>query len=149
MLSTRLLHEIEAHADQLASAILCRFDANENLAGYQALSPTVLHDRIREVCEHLGEWLTEKTEDSLRERYTALGRRRFVEGVPLDEVVLAFQITKDRILAFARSQGFSDTALELFGREELELRVSHFFDRAIYYLVRAYEEARRSQKMAS
>src|SRR5260370_25058893 len=134
MLSTRLLHRIEDHADQLANDVMRRLRANENLAGYHSLSEIELHDRICEVCKHLGEWLTEKTEEPLRERYEALGRRRFREGIPLHEVVLALQVTKDRILVFARSEGFSETALELYGREELELRGSHFFDRCIYHL---------------
>lgn len=143
MLSTRLLHRIEDHADELARAVVRRLQANENLSGYQALSEVELYDRIREVYKHLGEWLTEKTEAPVREHFEALGRRRLREGIPLHEVVLALQLTKDRIHAFARSEGLGDSAVELYGREELELRVSHFFDRAIYFLVRGYEQALR------
>src|SRR5437867_10768539 len=126
MLSTRLLHRIEDHADQLASVVIGRIQQHQDLTGYHSLSETELYDRVWAVCKHLGEWLTEKTEDPLRKRYEALGRQRWREGVPLHEVVLALQVTKDRILAFVRSDGFSETALELYGREELELRVSHF-----------------------
>jgi hypothetical protein len=140
MLSTRLLHRIEDHAELLTSVILRRFQADENLVGYHHLSENELHKQIWTVCKHLGEWLTEETEAPLQERYEELGRRRFREGIPLHEIVLALQLTKDRIIAFAMSEGFSETALELYGREELELRVSHFFDRAIYYLVRGYEQ---------
>src|SRR5438128_12619820 len=118
MLSTRLLHRIEDHADELATAVVLRLQANENLAGYHSLAEIELYDRIREVYKHLGEWLTEKTEEPVREQYEALGRRRLREGIPLHEVVLALQLTKDRIHAFARSEGFSDTAVELYGREE-------------------------------
>ena len=145
MLSTRLLHRIEDHAEQLTSVILHRFQSDENLASYRNLSENELHDQIWQVCKHLGEWLTERTEAPLKEHYDALGRLRFREGVPMHEIVLALQTTKDRILAFARSDGFSETMLELYGREELELRVSHFFDRAIYHLVRGYEHARKSR----
>ena len=143
MLSTRLLHRIEDHADQLASVVIRRLQADENLIGYHSLSEIELYDRVWTVCKHLGEWLTEKTEDPLRERYEALGRQRCREGIPLHEVVLALQVTKDAILSFAHSEGFSDTILELYGREELELRVSHFFDRCIYYLVRGYQASQR------
>src|SRR4051812_20395403 len=124
MLSTRLLHRIEDHAEQLTSVILHRFQADEDLVSYHNLSENELHDRVWHVCKHLGEWLTEKTEAPLKENYEALGRLRFREGVPIHEIVLALQITKDRIIAFARSDGFSETMLELYGREELELRVS-------------------------
>jgi hypothetical protein len=148
MLSTRLLHRIEDHADQLASAIVSRFQANENLASYHNLSESELHEQVSTICKHLGEWLTEETEAPLQERYEALGERRFRKSIPLHETVLALQLTKNRILAFAGSGGFSETALELYGREELELRVSHFFDRATYYLVRGYERALHREKQA-
>jgi len=141
MLSTKLLHRIEDHADELAASVMQRLQANENLPGYQSLSEAELYDRVWDVFKHLSEWLTEKTEDRIRERYEELGRQRFRAGIPLHEVVLVLQITKDRILAFARSEAFSETAVELYGREELELRVSHFFYRSIYYLVRGYEQA--------
>jgi hypothetical protein len=145
MLSTRLVHHIEAHADTLASMVVNRFRDNEDLSGYHSLSEVSLYDRVRELCANLGEWLSEKSEDHLRERYEALGRQRFKEGVPLHQVVLALQVTKARILAYARSGGFGETALELYGREELELRIAHFFDRAVYYLVREYERSLRTR----
>lgn len=141
MLSTRLLYRIEAHADELATSVMRRLQGNENLPHFQALSEAELYDRVWNLLSHLSEWLTEKTEGRIRERYEELGRQRFHAGIPLHESVLALQITKDRVIAFARSEGFSDTFLELYGREELELRVSHFFDRSIYYLVRGYEQA--------
>jgi hypothetical protein len=141
MLSTRLLHRIEDHADDLASAVTIRLRQDKNLAEYNALSETELYQRVWMVCKHLGEWLTNKTEEPIRERYEELGSQRFRQKIPLHEVVLALQLTKDRILAFMRSEGLSETALELYGREELELRVSHFFDRCIYFLVRGYEQA--------
>src|SRR5262245_49985637 len=144
MLSTRLLHRIEDHADQLASVVIRRIQGDQDLTRYHSLSETELYDRVWTVCKHLGEWLAEKTEDPLRERYEALGRRRFHEGIPAHEVVLALQVTKNAILSFARSAGFSDTMLELYGREELELRVSHFFDRCVYYVIRGYEGSLRA-----
>src|SRR5258708_26722581 len=141
MFSTRLLYRIEAHADELASSIMRRLQGNENLAHFQSLSEAELYDRVWNLLSHLSEWLTEKTESRIRDRYEELGRQRFHAGIPLHESVLALQITKDRVIAFARSEGFSDTFLELYGREELELRVAHFFDPSIYYLVRGYEQA--------
>ena len=146
MLSTRLVHRIEDHADELASAVVSRLQENENLTAYRSVSKSELYERVWTVCKHLGEWLTEKSEHAVCERYEALGRRRCSEGIPLHEVVLALQLTKERIVAFARAQGFTDTVLELYGREELELHVSHFFDRCVYYLVRGYEEALRGAR---
>ena len=145
MLSTRLLHRIEDHADELASAVTVRLRQEPSLTEYHVLSEIELYERAWAVCKHLGEWLTNKTEEAVRERYEELGWQRFRQQIPLHQVVLALQLTKDRILAFIRSDSFSETTLEIYGREELELRVSHFFDRCIYYLVRGYEQASRAK----
>ncbi|MBI1787693.1 MAG: hypothetical protein HYR60_09115 [Acidobacteria bacterium] len=143
MLSTRLLHRIEDHADELATRITRRLREEPNLVAYHSLSDSNLYDRIFDVCKHLGEWLADKPEEKIRVHYEELGRQRRQEAIPLHEVVLALLLTKEEILNFARSAELSETVLELYGKEELELQVSRFFDRSIYYLVRGYEEALR------
>jgi hypothetical protein len=141
VLSTLLIQRIEGHADQLAASVLRVLLTNEDLVVHHSLSENELYDWVWNIVTHLSEWLTEKTDDDIRARYEELGRQRFRAGIPLHEVVLALQIIKDRVFAFARSEYFGDTALALYGREELELSVSHFFDRCVYYVVRGYEQA--------
>ncbi|MGH9657980.1 MAG: hypothetical protein ACRD96_05510, partial [Bryobacteraceae bacterium] len=143
MLSTRLLHQIEDHADQLADRITERLRAEPNLAAYHALSDRELRDRIWDVCRNLGEWLVEKPEERVRLRYEELGRQRRNEAIPMHEVVLALLMTKEQIIDYARSQGLSDSVLEMYGKEELEYQISRFFDRCVYYVVRGYEEEMR------
>ena len=50
---------------------------------------------------------------------------------------------------FIRARGLVDSAVELYQVEELHLLVSHFFDRAIYHVVRGYEEAARLPRSAA
>ena len=53
MLSTRLVHRIEDHADELASAVVSRLHENENLIAYRSLSESELYERVWTVCKHL------------------------------------------------------------------------------------------------
>jgi len=149
MVSTRLLHQIEDHADQLAARVTRVVRAEPNLKAYHSLSDHELYDRVWDLCKHLGAWLVEKPEEKIRQRYEELGRQRRFEGIPLHEVVLALVLSKDQILEFARAEGPSETSLDLYGKEELEFRISRFFDRCIYYVVRGYEESLRKELRSS
>src|SRR5262245_8993101 len=143
MLSTRLLHSIENHADELAGQITRRLREEPNLMAYHGLADSDLYDRNWDVRRHLRECLAEKPEDKIPIRYEEMGRQRRQEGIPLHEVVLALLVTKDQILRFARSEGLSETMIDLYGKEELEFQISRFFDHSVYYVVRGYEEELR------
>src|SRR5439155_891799 len=50
---------------------------------------------------------------------------------------------KDHLRDFIRARGLVDSAVELYQVEELHLLVSHFFDRAIYHVVRMTDDWER------
>src|SRR5688572_24130377 len=139
---------IEDHADQLSARVTSRLRREPNLIGYHSLTDNELHDRIWDVCRHLGGWLDERPEDRIRLHYEELGRQRRREAIPMHEVVLALLVSKDVILTYIRSEGLSNTVLEVYGVEELEFQISRFFDRCVYYLVRGYEESLREELRA-
>ena len=71
----------------------------------------------------------------------ALGRTRRTEGIPLQQVVQALIVTKRHIVSYVRSSLPVDTAVELHQEEELNLMLGRFFDNAIYFTVKGYEQA--------
>ncbi len=78
-----------------------------------------------------------------------MGRARFEEGIPLHESVRGFQIVKEKIIDFIHEQGTAKTSVELYAEEELELRLSGFFDVLVYHLIRGYEGAWRRTRQAA
>jgi hypothetical protein len=48
-------------------------------------------------------------------------------------------LTKYHLRDYIRSAGLVDSAVELYQEQELHRLLGHFFDKAIYYTVRAYE----------
>lgn len=143
MLSTKLIQLIEDHWELLTRRILILVRGDPRLTHLQALSESDLHGRIAQVCKNLGQWLAAGDDERLADEYESLGRKRYREGIPIDEVVHAFHVVKHRMLDFVRDQGVARTSMDVYAEEELEHRVGLFFDAIVYHLVRGYGQAWR------
>jgi hypothetical protein len=130
---------IEEHAEQLTRGVLDDLRGNPRTPAFNGLAPEELHRRVYDVYHNLGRWLGDKTEEQLEATYGGLGRARCAEGVPLSEVVYALVLIKDHLREYIRAVGLVDSAVELYLEEELHLSIGHFFDRALYHMVRGYE----------
>jgi hypothetical protein len=89
----------------------------------------------------LEEWLLQKTEDDIEKRFRAIATRRAADGVGLHQFVWVLIISRNHLWQFLRREAFADNAVELFGELELQQMLNHFFDRAVYYGIRGYDEA--------
>ena len=145
MLSDRLVQIIQDHAEELTGDVLKDLAKNPRTAAYHKLPRTELHNRVYEVYHNLGQWIAEKSEGPVSKTYTALGKTRHAEGIPLQEVVLALILTRRHIASFVRSSVPVDTTVELYQEDELNLLVGRFFDNAIYFTVKGYEQATAEQ----
>jgi hypothetical protein len=148
MLSAKLIQLIEDHWEPLTRRILIVIRADPRLPHFQTLSESALHDRIGQLCKNLGRWLAAGDDEHLATEYETLGRNRYREAVPLDEVVHAMHLVKHRMLDFVRDQGITQTSVQVYAQEELEHRVGLFFDAVVYHLVRGYELAAHEAMVA-
>lgn len=142
MLSAYLVRMIENHAEDLTKALLDDLQTNPRTASFHRLSRDELHRRLFDLYHNLGHWLADKSESAIEETYTELAQRRFQENVPISELLYALLLGKEHLRSFVRRMGVVYSALELHREVELNLMISHFFDRAVYYAVKGYEEAR-------
>ncbi len=140
MLSVRLVHMIEDHAGELTRELINYLQRNARTPHYHRLTYEELHYRAHSVYHNLGHWIAEKNEEPIAANYSDLAIRRFTEGVPLEEVVFALTATKSHLYAYIRTAGLMDSAVELHQEKELHSLIENFYDRAIYYTVRAYEQ---------
>jgi hypothetical protein len=141
MLSDRLIRMIENHADELTRALVGDLQSNPRTASYHRLSREALHDRTYHVYKDLGLWLNSKAEGDIEASYTKLGKEREAEGIPISEVVYALTLTKYHLRDYIRAAGLVDSAMDLYQALEFQRMLGQFFDKAIYYTVRAYERA--------
>jgi hypothetical protein len=142
LLSERLVRLIQNHSEGLAAALVEKVRVHPDLSTLAKCSPVLLGDWCAHQIGYLNSSLL--AEGKLNEEtYNSLGRLRFEESIPLHEAVLRLFLLKDTIVEFVHDQGFPLTALDLYAQEEIEQRVSRFFDAAVYHVVCGYEQAMR------
>lgn len=108
-----------------------------------------MQQRVQEIYQHLGEWLTRKTERDVELRYTAIGERRAAQGVSLSHLMFAI-ITKEHLWGYVAKEVLADPRpVELFQEVELAELVEQFFDRAIYFAAIGYERYQAAQGQAA
>ena len=81
MLALRLVRLIEAHSDQLAQGLLDKILSSERTSDYRRVDRAEMQQAVRDIYQHLSEWLLTKTESDIELRYTRLGSRRAEEGI--------------------------------------------------------------------
>ena len=137
MLSDRLVRMIEHHADELTRALVDDLHTNPRTASYHKFSREAIHHRTYSVYKDLGQWLNRNAEEEIEARYTTLGNQREAEKIPLSEVVYALTLTKYHLRDYIRVAGLVDSAIDLYQALDLQRLLGQFFDKAVYYTVRA------------
>jgi len=150
MLSTKLVQLIETNWEEIASRLIAELRRHPDIQHLSRCSDMELREWCQEILSNLGYLLSASKGEDVRRRFQVLGRMRFEENIPLHEAVLRFHLLKDKIIGFVHEQGFAMTAMQLYAEEELEFRMSHFFDGCVYHLVRGYETAiRRAERIGA
>ena len=144
-----LVRLIEDNSEKLASRLLHNIHQTGAVPGYLERVPAEeLKNYVYDIYRHLGEWLLAKTETDIEQRYTEVGLRRAVQGVPLSELVWVIALTKENLVDFLKKQDIPNETVDT--RDELAMLqwLDHFFDRAIYYAAIGYERAQAGLQMA-
>jgi hypothetical protein len=143
MLATQLIRLIERHADELVHAVIRDIRTNPRTVSLSRVSETELTGRLLDLYAHLGDWIGEQSDERIELYYSDIGRRRYNAQVSLADAVYALIIIEQHLRRFVRDRGFTASAIELYSEEQLHQMVSAFFDRAVYFMVKGYEDERR------
>jgi hypothetical protein len=141
MLSARLVRTIEDHAEGLTRGVLEEISRHPLTPAYHGLAGDELERRIYDVYHNLGRWLGDKREEDVAHVYSSLGARRRDEGIPLAQVVYALVLIKRHLRDYMMKLG-GDSAVELYQEEQLHTLLENFFDKAIYFAIKGYEDSR-------
>lgn len=146
MFPVRLVQLIEAHADNLSQGLVRKVRSSERCKQLvQQVPAEELRQRAHEIYCHLGDWLTNKTETEIEERYTGIGRRRALQGIPYSEFLWAVTVTKEFLWEYLEREGLLEEPVELFGEMELLHTLERFFEYTLYYAAIGYESVRASE----
>ncbi len=141
----RLVQLIEMHSDRLAETMLMKLQQSDKCPSFVNVPREEFRQRVYEIYEHLGEWLTGKKEEDIARRYTAIGIQRERQGVVLSELMYAIIMTREHLWEYLQHEAQMEKPAEVFGELEILKLLEQFFDRAMYYAARGYEEERAAR----
>jgi len=141
MLSAHLIRTIEMHAEELTRELLDDLGRNPRTPSFHGLTREELHSRVYDVYHNLGRWLAEKDESHIEKAYGDLGRRRHDVHTPVSELLFVVILVKEHLRTYIRRVAAANSAVEMHQEAELNMMIGHYFDKALYYSVRGYEEA--------
>lgn len=142
MLAVRLVRLIENHIEQLSRDLSEKVWNSPRCSDLNKVPVKELEARTREIYRNLSDWLLDKTETQVEQRYTELGAARAQQGVAYSHFVWAIIATKDHVRDFVEREGLSDSAMELHGQLELMHLLGQFFNLVLYYTAVGYENER-------
>jgi hypothetical protein len=142
MLATYLLRILERHSEALADALVRDLTTNERTLSYRRLPPEALRERTQAIYRHVVDWLADGTRMHVATTFEALGRERFDEQIPLEELVYAIILTKRHVRDSVSRLNEIESAIELHYVLDLHVMIDLFFDRALHATVTGYEQRR-------
>lgn len=139
-----LIQLIETHADDLAEELVGKLKTSNKCSTLLAAVPnTELKNRVYEIYRHLSDWLLNKSDSEIEERFIGLGVRRTRQGVPFSEFLWTIYAVKEHLWDYIEQEGLLEQPVDLYGDRELLRSLEKFFDRALYFAAMGYESARR------
>lgn len=139
MIALRLVRLIENHSDELTDTLIAKFEVSARTADLRKVPSEELRGRIREILQHLNEWLLTKTGRDIEQHYREIGERRAAQGVALSDFCWGIILTKEHLWEFLQRQGFMRGPVEIYGELELLRLLDQFFDRALCFAAEGYE----------
>jgi len=143
MFAIRLVQLIETHAESLSEGLLHRLKSSERSRELLLkLPPDEARKRAYEIYHNLSDWLVNKTESEIEERYIGLGVRRARQGIPFSSFLWTISATKEYLWEFLQRECMEEP-IELLGEMELTHSLELFFDRVLYFAAIGYESVHR------
>ena len=141
MLSDALVALIQDRAEEVARLWLAEVRSNLTTTSYRRVPPDQLMERATSAISQFGRWLRgDEAANEVKAFYRALGRERKSQGFRSHEVLSSLTLLKKHVWTFARSQGVWERPIDVYRVLELNRRIAAFFDKAIYYTERGFDE---------
>jgi|SRR6185369_4428123 hypothetical protein len=144
MVGSRFTRLVEKHSDELSRELAQKLHASSRTKSFHKIPLADLQQDIDVLYRNLGDWMLYRTEEDVRARYGEIGRRRAQQQISPAELVWAFTIAREHIIAFLHREAVADGALALFSELEFVTSLTQFFDRAIYFALDAQATANKS-----
>jgi hypothetical protein len=157
VIGAKVVELIEIHSSQLTRDVARDLASNERTRGFRTVPAHELEPRVFQLLNHLGNWIGDPHSALVHAEFADWGRRRFDQGIPLSELISAIIVLKQHLRRYIADNGIVDASfprmegdyvmpLHLHSLQELNARLSEFFDEALYGLARGWEEQARQAR---
>ena len=143
MLIAKLVNAVEDHREAISQQVIQEIRRDARLRVIRSLPDARVRSWGTYLIESFRIWVESSDDEVCADSCYRFGRSRFEEKIPFPELIRAFHICRERVVSYLRSQGFEETAFEIYVEEEAEHDLAAFFDFALYHAARAYEDARQ------
>jgi hypothetical protein len=141
MVGNRLFQVVESHSNELSINLARKLRTSERTSGYRSIPEEDLVSLGLKVYANLTDWLLTKTTSDIELQYSQLGDQRAKQGIPLSQVIWALLMSKEQLWGLLQHEHFADRIFELYGEREFALMLDKFYDQALYFAARGYEQA--------
>lgn len=142
LMSEKIAEMIEKNSDDIVKRWLEEIRNDQATTSFCDDKLALLRERLSVSLANLREWIGYDTsKEDIGRKYTAEGGEYFKRGIPLCEIVRAFELLKKTVRSFSINECTIESTFELYQASELNERFTLFMDRVLYYIMRGYEEA--------
>ncbi len=152
MLANKFLSLLRSNRARLGEQWVKRLRTSEHMQAFQKMSDEELQRRTERFYDNLVMWLEEGAlHEKIKTYFSRVGRERYHERIPLEEINLSIIIGKTVLWRFILSEGFLANALAIYQALEMLTMIYNFFDMGFYYIgeeymKEMYEQISRSKK---
>jgi hypothetical protein len=143
MVALRLVRLIEEHSDQIATSLatkIHKWPQMMQIMDAQEAPRFGLRVFIRDLFEHMTEWLLDNSKKEIEAHYREMGARFAQKEVAPAQACWVVVITKEYLWKFLQEEALP-SPIELYGEIELLWALSQFFDRVLCCIVEGYGQS--------
>lgn len=142
MLTGKLVKIIETRADDIAMTWYRDVRESQYLPTFRKLSEEQALSIATNVYRRLGYWLMPSSGEEARDVYERFGESMYFKGFLMEEVVMTLILIKRYLWLHLLEEGVMATRLEIYQALDLNNKVVLYFDRAIYFALAGFQDAR-------
>ncbi|MCP4130030.1 MAG: hypothetical protein GY754_03330 [bacterium] len=140
-LSKQFTEMIEKNHLEITEYFMNDLFKNNDTAAYRSADRYLVYQSSDMIFRDLSVWLNRGyPKKKIKERYIALGKDHYSRGIPFPQVQKAMVLQK-RYLWLLVMEQLTDEKTDYIEAVELHNRVTLFFDRATYYMLKGYDES--------
>jgi len=142
VLAGKLVKIIETRADEIAMTWYREIKNSYYLPGFSHLTEDQALRMATNVYRKLSYWLLPESDHEVKQSYEQFGASMYHKGFRLEEVIMTLILIKRYLWLHLLEEGVMTTNLEIYQALDLNNKVVLYFDRAIYFGLIGYREAR-------